>query len=95
MLRIRFKRVGKKNQPSFRLIVTERKNPPKGGRPVEEIGFYNPLTKEGWVNAQRAKFWLERGAQPSDSAYNFLISKKVLTGKKRPVHTKKKTKNET
>ena len=46
MLVIRFFRVGKKNQPSFKIVVTDKKHPPKGGRFLEEVGFYNPLTKE-------------------------------------------------
>ncbi len=90
MLRIRFKRIGKKSQPSFRMVVTEKSNPAKGGRSAEEIGFYNPLTKEGGIKADRVKYWLKMGAQPSDSVYNFLVSKGILTGKKRPVHAKAK-----
>jgi len=46
MLKIRFFRTGKKNQPFFKIVVIENKRASKGGRFVEELGFRNPLTKE-------------------------------------------------
>ncbi len=85
MLRIRYKRIGRRNQPSFRVVVTDKKRPPRGGD-NEEIGFYNPLTKERRVDADRARYWLERGAQPSARVRNLLIAEGVITGNKRPVH---------
>jgi small subunit ribosomal protein S16 len=94
MLVIRFFRVGKKNQPSFKIIVTDKKNPPRGGKFVEEVGFWNPLTKEKALKGERIKYWLSVGAQPSESVYNLLISEKIIEGKKIPVHKKKKEKEE-
>jgi small subunit ribosomal protein S16 len=90
MLVIRFFRVGKKNQPAFKIVVTDKKNPPRGGRFVEEVGFWNPITKEKFLRAERIKYWLSVGAQPSESVYNLLISEKIVEGKKIPVHKKKK-----
>ncbi len=46
MLAIRLFRVGKKNQPAFKIVVTDKRNPARAGRFVEGVGFYNPLTKE-------------------------------------------------
>jgi small subunit ribosomal protein S16 len=92
MLRIRFFRVGKKNQPSFKIVVTDRKNPPRGGRLLEELGFYNPLTKEKALKQERIKFWLKRGAQPSETVHNLLVREKVIKDKKKPVHKKTKKK---
>ena len=92
MLRIRFFRIGKKNQPLFRIVVTDKKNPPRGGRFVEELGFWNPLSKEKAVKKERVKYWLSIGAKPSDSVYNLLIQEKVLEGAKISVHKKKKKK---
>lgn len=92
MLRIRFFRVGKKNQPSFKIVVTDKRRPPKGGRFVEEVGFWNPLTKEKILKAERIKYWLSVGAKLSDSVHNLLIKEKILEGKKIPVHKKKKKK---
>ncbi len=90
MLVIRFFRVGKKNQPSFKIIVTDKRRPPRGGRFVEEVGFWDPLTKQKILRAERIKYWLSVGAKPSNSVYNLLIKEKILEGKKIAVHKKKK-----
>ena len=90
MLKIRLFRIGKKHMPFFRIVVTNRKNSPKGGRFVDKIGFWNPLTKEKKVESEKAKYWMSKGAQPSDSVYNLFIKEGVLAGKKKPVHKKSK-----
>ncbi len=95
MLTIRLFRTGKKNQPFFKIVATEKKNPPQGGRFLEILGFLNPLTKEKRIKAERIKHWLNVGAQMSDTVYNLLISEKIITGKKKPVHKKPKKKAET
>lgn len=92
MLRIRLLRVGKKNQPIFRIVVTEKTNPPRGGRFLEILGFYNPISKEKSLKQDRIKYWLSVGAQPSDTVHNLLVSEKVVEGRKLPVHKKKKGK---
>lgn len=89
MLTIRYFRAGKKNQPFFKIVVTDKKNPPKGGVFAEELGFYNPITKEKRVNAERAKYWISVGAKPSDSVYNLFIKENILQGKKIPSHNVK------
>jgi len=94
MLVIRFFRVGKKNQPSFKIVVTNKKNPPLGGRFVEEVGFWNPLTKEKVLRVERIKYWISVGAKPSPSVFNLLVSEKILEGKKIKVHKKPKEKAE-
>jgi small subunit ribosomal protein S16 len=90
MLVIRFFRVGKKNQPSFKIVVTDKRRAPRGGRFTEEVGFWNPLTKQRTLKEDRVKYWLSVGAQPSDTVHNLLIEAKVLEGKKVPVHKVKK-----
>jgi len=93
MLKIRFFRTGKKHQPSFKIVVVDRKNPPRGGRFVDEVGFWNPLNKEKKLKAEKIKRWLSKGAKCSDSVYNLFIREGVLEGKKRDVHkTSKKAK---
>jgi small subunit ribosomal protein S16 len=87
---MRFFRVGKKNQPAFKIVVTDKKNPPRGGRFVEEVGFWNPITKERVLRKERIKYWLSVGVQPSESVHNLLVSEKIIEGKKIPVHKKKK-----
>ena len=90
MLRIRFFRVGKKKQAFFKLVVTDKRNPPQGGRSLEEVGFYNPLTKEKNIREERVKYWLGKGAQPSETVHNFLVREGVIKAKKKPVDKRKK-----
>ena len=94
MLVIRLLRVGKKNQPSFKIVVTDKRNPPRGGRFVEQIGFYNPLTKEKILKKERIQYWLSQGAQPSNTVHNMLVKEGILEGKKIPVHKKSKKEEE-
>jgi small subunit ribosomal protein S16 len=94
MLVIRLFRVGKKNQPSFKIVVTDKRKPSKRGRIVEQIGFYNSLNKEKRIIADRARYWLSVGAKPSDTVYNLLIKEKIIEGKKIDVHKKSKKKEE-
>ena len=90
MLVFRLFRVGKNNQPSYKIVVTDKRNPSKGGRFVEQIGFYNPITKEKILNKERAQYWLKQGVQPSATVHNLFIKEGILEGKKIPVHKKSK-----
>jgi small subunit ribosomal protein S16 len=90
MLVIRLFRVGKKNQPSFKIVVTDKKKASRKGRFVQELGFYNPLTKEKVLKAERIKYWLSVGAKPSATVHNLLVSEKIIEGKKSPKHKKTK-----
>lgn len=92
MLTIRLQRKGRKNQPFFKILVTEEKKSSTGGRFVEELGFYNPLTKERSLNKERATYWISVGAKPSDTMYNMLLAEGVLEGTKIPKHKKSKKK---
>ncbi len=82
MLRIRFFRKGRKKQPFFKIVVTDKNNPPSSGRFVEEVGFYNPHTKECKIEGEKVIHWMEKGAQPSDVVWNLLIKEGVIKGKK-------------
>ncbi len=90
MIVIRFFRVGKKNQPCFKIVVTDKKKPSRAGRFVEEVGFYNPITKERVLKGERIKYWLSVGAKPSSTVFNLLVSEKIIVGKKINVHKKPK-----
>ncbi len=90
MLVIRLFRVGKKGQPFFKIVVTDKRKPPRAGRFVEQVGFYNPLTKERTLKQERVKYWLSVGAKPSDTVYNLLVFEKIIEGKKIAVHKKSK-----
>jgi small subunit ribosomal protein S16 len=78
VLMIRLSRVGKKKQPSYRVVVIE-KTRPRNGRFVEIVGTYNPLVKPAAIqlNAERIKYWLGCGAQPSDTVRSFLRNQKI------------------
>lgn len=90
MLTIRFTRTGKKNQPFFRIVVCDKRNAPRGGRNVEVLGFYNPKTKETKVDADRAKYWISMGAQPSATVHNLLVKQGILKAEKIANHKKSK-----
>jgi small subunit ribosomal protein S16 len=94
MLMIRFMRIGRKNQPSFKIVVTEKTKSSTGGRFIEEVGFYNPVTKEKIVRAERIRYWISQGAQATPTVSNLLISEKVTEGDKTPKHKKPKKKEE-
>jgi small subunit ribosomal protein S16 len=68
VVRIRLTRVGATKQPSYRFVVTDSRNA-RNGRSIETIGHYNPRTDPIEINVDeaRAKEWLSRGAQPSDT----------------------------
>lgn len=89
MLKIRLQRIGRINSPSYRIIVTEHTRGPKTGNFVEKLGSYNPKTKERTLNADRIKYWISVGAQPSDTMHNMLVTEGVITGKKINVLPKK------
>lgn len=91
MLVIRFFRIGKKNQPSFKIVVTEKTNSSRRGRFVEQVGTYNPTTKDKTLNVERVKYWLGVGAKPSETIHNLLVSEKVIEAKKIDLHKKSKT----
>jgi len=84
MLTIRLSRVGKKKQPLYRLIVSEKTKDPWGTY-LENLGTYNPMTKPATVNfkADRITHWLSKGAQASDTVWNLLVDQKLVKGDKR------------
>jgi len=90
MLVIRFFRTGKINQPTFKIVVTEKKNSSTRGRSVEQIGTYNPTTKEKNLNVERAKYWMSVGAQPSETVHNLFVSEKIIDEKKIDLRKKSK-----
>ena len=86
---IRFQRIGRKNDPAFRILVLEKARSPKSGTYTDLLGTYNPKTKALTIAADRLKDWVGKGAQISPSLANLLIEKKVLEGKKTNVLPKK------
>lgn len=89
MLTIRFNRTGKRNRAQFRIVVQEHTVAP-GGRHVEVLGSYDPHQKKGEFKADRIKYWMEKGAQVSDSVWNLLVKNKIIEGAKRAVKIRRK-----
>ena len=90
MLKIRLQRIGRKNDPAFRVVLTDSKNSTKSGRFLEIVGTYNPKAGETSFNADKIKYWMSKGAKLSDTMHNFLVHQKVIEGKKKNVLPKKK-----
>ncbi len=86
MLVIRLFRVGKKNQPFFKIVVTDKRKPPRGGRFAEQVGSFDSRTKKRILKADKIKYWIGVGAQPSATVYNLLLTEKIIEGKKIPLH---------
>ncbi|MEK7505788.1 MAG: 30S ribosomal protein S16 [Patescibacteria group bacterium] len=82
MLKIRLQRVGRKHEPSFRLVVTDSKNSTKSGKFLEILGSYDPRFKKPVIDAESAKVWMSKGAKPSGTVHNLFIDAKILSGKK-------------
>jgi small subunit ribosomal protein S16 len=95
MLMIRFQRIGRRNDPAFRMLVLEKASGPKAGTYVAQVGTYNPKTKDFSADAEAIKSWIAKGAQLSPSLQNLLIAKGVVEGKKSAAVVKQKnlTKN--
>lgn len=72
-VKIRMKRVGAKNAPVFRIVVADGRSP-RDGKFIEEIGTYQPRKKGDnyTLDLERAKYWLSKGAQPSDTVASFI-----------------------
>ena len=77
MLKLRLKRIGRKRAPSYRLVVMES-SARRDGRPVEELGFYNPISKQSKFDIPNIQKWLDHGAQPTETVANLLKKAEIL-----------------
>lgn len=82
--------MGRKNIPVFRIVLTESQNSAKSGRYLEVLGTYDPVHNIKEIDAEKVKDWMKKGAQLSNTVYNFLIDKKIIEGKKVNALPKKK-----
>ncbi len=87
-VKIRLRRVGAKKQPSYRFVAADERCP-RDGRFLEILGHYNPLTEPATVviNEERMRFWMSKGAVPSDGAWRVLARQGFLP--KRPIRQSK------
>jgi len=93
MVKIRLIRIGRKNDPHFRLVAQDSKNAPNGDY-IELLGNLSPVLHRVQINKERIKYWLDKGAQSTDSVYNLLVKNGVIIGKKRPAHSQSKNKEQ-
>lgn len=84
MLMIRLQRTGRKHEPTFRVVLTDSKNGPKSGKYLKNLGWYDTRIKNetSQLEVEEIKKWISQGAKLSDTLHNYLVSKKVIEGKK-------------
>lgn len=84
MLTIRLQRVGKRNNPAFRVVLMDARRSAKSGDFLEILGSYNPQ-HEGSLSIKKEEIsrWLSKGAQPSDTVHNLLVREKIIDAPKR------------
>lgn len=89
VINIRLQRRGRKNDPSFRVVVVDSKKKPKTGNYLEMVGSYDPRVNRTELKGERILHWIKNGAQPSDTVHNLLVSNKIIDAKKINVLPKK------
>ena len=89
MLMMRLQRVGRRNDPSYRIVVTDKRTGPKSNKHVDLLGSYSPKSDGVQIDADRAKDWISKGVQLSPTVHNLLVNEKVIEGKKINVLPKK------
>ena len=87
---IRLQRIGRKNSPSYRVLVVDSHQGPKSGKFVDQLGSYDPKAGVFQINAEKAKAWIAKGAQLSATVHNMLVSKKIIDKPKITVQAPKK-----
>ena len=89
MLAIKLRKIGKKHQHTFRVIVAEKRSKMSGDC-VEDLGFLNPHTNKFSIKKERVDYWLKNGAQPTSSVHNVLVKAKIVEGPKIALQKKSK-----
>ena len=89
MLAIKLQRIGKKHQPTYRIVVAEKRSK-MAAPPVEDLGSYDPMDKKANVSKDRVAYWLKAGAQPTATAHNLLVKEGALNAPKLKIKTKAK-----
>ena len=77
MLKLRLKRIGRKRAPSYRLVIMEN-TARRDGRPIEEVGYYNPISKNYKFDREKITKWLNYGVQPTETVFNLLKKAGIL-----------------
>ena len=90
MLKIRLQRVGKKHDPSFRVVLTDSARAARSGSVNEVLGFYSAKREQTKLSGDKIKEWMAKGAQVSDTVHNILVKEKIIKGPKKNVLPPKK-----
>jgi small subunit ribosomal protein S16 len=77
MLKLRLKRTGRKRSPSYRLVVMENTTR-RDGRPIEELGYYSPISKQYKFDAEKIQKWLSYGVQPTQTVATLLKKAEIV-----------------
>ncbi len=77
MVKLRLKRLGKKNSPFYRIVAIPARTK-REGKTLEDLGHYDPIKKELKLDKERAEYWLNSGAQPTDTVKRLLIKEGVI-----------------
>lgn len=94
MLKIRLQRVGKKHDPSFRVVLTDSARAARSGSVNEVLGLYSAKREQTKLSKDKIKEWISKGAQVSDTVHNILVREKVIKGPKKNVLPSRKKSNE-
>ena len=78
MLKLRLKRTGKKRSPSYRLVIMENTFR-RDGRPIDEVGYYNPITKHCKFDIDKTKKWLSYGVKPTETVLTLLKKAEIVS----------------
>jgi small subunit ribosomal protein S16 len=79
MLKLRLKRTGRKRSPSYRLVIMENTTR-RDGRPIDEVGYYNPITKQSQFDRVKITKWLSYGVTPTKTVLNLLKKADIIQG---------------
>lgn len=77
MLKLRLKRTGRKRYPSYRLVIMENTFR-RDGKPIDEVGYYNPITKEYKFDLEKIKKWLNYGIKPTETVLTLLKKAEII-----------------
>ena len=78
MLKLRLKRLGKKRSPFYRLVIMEN-TARRNGRPIDEVGYYNPMTKQSKFDTEKIKKWLGYGVKPTETVFYLLKKADIVS----------------
>lgn len=81
MLKLRLKRAGKKGSPAYRLVIMESRSR-RDGRPIDELGYYDPMTKNYKFESEKIRKWLDSGIKPTETVLSLLKKAEILISKK-------------